>query len=122
MIRFKCIYCGQKVKTPDENGGKKGKCPKCKSMILIPAAQPANAVDGSQSETISIENSPIGLGNIEFCEDIEPEYEKRWFNFLIPTYDELSLFLTSVALILLALGNSGMWTFLWEAAKKDDDN
>lgn len=37
MIRFKCIYCGQKVRTDDKNGGKKAKCPKCKSIIVIPA-------------------------------------------------------------------------------------
>jgi DNA-directed RNA polymerase subunit RPC12/RpoP len=113
MIRFKCIYCGQKVRTSDGNGGKKGKCPKCKSMILIPAGQTAAVVGGSQSETISIENSPIGLGNIEFCEDIEEEYEKRWFNFLIPTYDELSVFLISISLILITISNSEMRAFLW---------
>jgi DNA-directed RNA polymerase subunit RPC12/RpoP len=113
MIRFKCIYCGQKVRTPDENGGKKGKCPKCKSMILIPAGQAADAVGVKQSETVSIENSPIGLGNIEFCDDIEPVYEKRWFNFLIPTYDELSVFLISVSLVLMAASNSAMRSFIW---------
>jgi hypothetical protein len=113
MIRFKCIYCGQKVRTSDENGGKKAKCPKCKGIITIPAGQTADAVEGLQSETISIENSPIGLGNIEFCEDIEEEYEKRWFNFLIPTYDELSVFLIAASLILITINNSEMRAFLW---------
>jgi len=39
MIKFVCI-CGQKIAVPDEQGGKRGKCPKCKIMCPIPKANP----------------------------------------------------------------------------------
>jgi hypothetical protein len=116
------------VRTPDENGGKKAKCPKCKGTITIPAAgsytaasqpQPATEIATIQPSDL---NAPVGLGNIKFCEDIEPDYEKKWYTFLIPTYDELSLFLASVALILLLIGNSEMRTFLWAIITDDIRN
>ncbi len=37
MIRFKCEKCGQKFKVDDNCVGKKGKCHKCGSVIVIPA-------------------------------------------------------------------------------------
>ena len=40
MIKFYCKNCNQKIKVPDSHAGKKGKCPKCKSMVIIP--NPAN--------------------------------------------------------------------------------
>ena len=36
MISFNCEKCGQKVSAPDAHAGKKGKCPRCKSIMLIP--------------------------------------------------------------------------------------
>ena len=35
MIRFYC-KCGQKIKVDDVHAGKKGRCPKCKGVVLIP--------------------------------------------------------------------------------------
>jgi len=40
MITFKC-NCGQMLKVSDEYAGKQGKCPKCSTVNLIPAPQPA---------------------------------------------------------------------------------
>lgn len=38
MIRFNCKNCGHRLKIPDQHAGKKGKCPECKQLIVIPAA------------------------------------------------------------------------------------
>lgn len=41
MIRFNCS-CGREFKVADEQAGKKGKCPACGSVNLIPAQPPAD--------------------------------------------------------------------------------
>jgi len=35
-IRFQCEECGFHIKTLEDNSGKVGTCPKCKSKITIP--------------------------------------------------------------------------------------
>jgi len=39
MIKFNCPNCSSKLKVPEDFAGRKGKCPKCKNAILIPASQ-----------------------------------------------------------------------------------
>jgi len=39
MIQFQCKNCGQKIKVQEKFAGKKGKCPKCKHLIVIPPAK-----------------------------------------------------------------------------------
>ncbi len=36
MIKFCCKNCGEKFSVPEIHAGKKGKCPKCKSIVIIP--------------------------------------------------------------------------------------
>ena len=36
MITFNCQGCGVELVVPDEKQGKKGKCPKCKTIIIVP--------------------------------------------------------------------------------------
>lgn len=43
MIKFSCQKCGQRISVPDEHAGKKGKCPKCRILLLIPVAEKADA-------------------------------------------------------------------------------
>ncbi len=38
MIRFKCPHCDKEISAGDENAGKKGRCPGCKELFVIPAA------------------------------------------------------------------------------------
>ena len=40
MIKFHCKNCGQKINAPEIHAGKKGKCPKCKQIVLIPHIEP----------------------------------------------------------------------------------
>lgn len=35
-IKFRCKYCGRKFSVPQIHAGKKGKCPKCKNIIVVP--------------------------------------------------------------------------------------
>jgi hypothetical protein len=37
MIKFKCPHCGKEVSAGDEHAGKKGRCPGCKELFVIPA-------------------------------------------------------------------------------------
>jgi len=37
-MEFQCTYCGCKLKVPDQHGGKKGRCPKCKESLVVPNA------------------------------------------------------------------------------------
>ena len=39
IIKFRCENCGQKFSVHKNNAGKKGKCPKCKNIIVIPEVQ-----------------------------------------------------------------------------------
>ena len=36
MIKFNCKKCGQKLNVPETRAGKKGKCPRCKNIIVVP--------------------------------------------------------------------------------------
>ncbi|MFH1369883.1 MAG: hypothetical protein ABII09_01135 [Planctomycetota bacterium] len=115
MIRFKCIYCGQKILAKDDGIGKKGKCPKCKHDLVVPKStkgRPAISADKEpMPERLKSRVPPWGkdsrFGRNEAADELA-ELEKEAFGFFIPTYDELSLFLMAVTLILLYMGNSQM--------------
>lgn len=57
MIQFRCKYCGQKISVPEIHAGKKGKCPKCNNVVVIPEAkgvgQPAGQSDSAKSQISS---------------------------------------------------------------------
>lgn len=36
MIRFNCTSCGKRIKVPEQYVGKKGKCPKCRTAVVVP--------------------------------------------------------------------------------------
>lgn len=39
MIRFCCKHCGQKIRVPEAGAGRKGKCPKCKNIVVVPKVE-----------------------------------------------------------------------------------
>ena len=43
-IKFHCENCGRKFSVPQIHAGKKGKCPKCKNIIVIPKVQTTSSV------------------------------------------------------------------------------
>lgn len=36
MISFNCSKCGQEINVADKHAGKKGKCPKCGNVVIVP--------------------------------------------------------------------------------------
>jgi len=57
MINFRCKYCNQKISVPVIQAGKKGKCPKCKNMLLVPQPEETNSLTGQNSSGCSTANS-----------------------------------------------------------------
>ncbi|NQT02155.1 MAG: hypothetical protein HQ580_09035 [Planctomycetes bacterium] len=43
IIKFRCENCGQKFSVHKNNAGKKGKCPKCKKIVIIPEIESTNS-------------------------------------------------------------------------------
>lgn len=113
MIRFKCIYCGQRILACDDGVGKKGKCPKCEHMLVVPKTTKGRPAISSDKEPMPDRPKPYVPEWAKDMHQMTPEREealielfKESFGFLIPTYDKLSLFLMTVTLILLYVGNS----------------
>jgi DNA-directed RNA polymerase subunit RPC12/RpoP len=110
MIRFKCIYCGQKVTVKDELCGKKGKCPKCSHTILIPESTKDRPIldpdisEGSQKMMEACAMLELATQKEFADEDVPFGCEKpAWF---VPKYDKLSLFLMAITFVILAVINS----------------
>jgi len=113
VIRFKCIYCGQRILAQDDGCGKKGKCPKCNHLVVVPWTTKGRPAISPNKESIPDRPKPYipewdkgYLWPVPADELIE--LCKESFGFLIPTYDELSLFLMSVTMIVFYLANSRM--------------
>ena len=109
MIRFKCIYCGQKIVARDDGAGKKGKCPKCGHDLVVPWSTKGRPAISSDEEPIpdsEWKKEPRFAPEEE--EDARIELCKESFGFLIPAYDELSLFLMAAIWILLFATNGRM--------------
>jgi len=118
MMRFKCIYCGQRIVSRDDGAGRKGKCPKCLHLLLVPRTtkgRPAISIEKTEpmqhpKDAAAGRDSgftkPHDLPEEQKYESAELFEEKAgWF---IPIYDELSLFLMAVTLILLCAVNAPM--------------
>jgi hypothetical protein len=115
VIKFKCVYCGQRIEVKDEGQGKKGKCPKCAHLLTVPAStkgRPAISVEKTEPitqtqhkeyipEWAKEEPSPIYIGA-----DDSVELFRERLGFLIPTYDSLSVFLMAIIWILFLVTNT----------------
>ena len=54
MVRFNCQQCNVGIMVPDEYGGKRARCPKCKEINTVPKpsqeqAPPATSGDASEN-------------------------------------------------------------------------
>ncbi len=114
MIRFKCVYCGQRILAPYDGAGKKSKCPKCEHILVVPKTTKGRpAISTESTESIATKTRPpVSQWSKSVYNPKEPSVEtsdeavevyKESFGFLIPTYDELSLFLMAVVWILMIL-------------------
>lgn len=68
MIEFHCKNCGQKFSVPQTNAGKKGRCPKCKNIVVVPKVEDRLSTT-SQSDSgdvkVGSENSPYDLALLD---------------------------------------------------------
>ncbi len=115
MITFKCIYCGQRILASEDGHGKKGKCPKCKHILVIPKSTKGRPAISPNKEPLPERPEPrvpewdkyLRSGHDEPADELIDLF-KESFGFLVPTYDKLSLFLMAVTLILLYVSNIQM--------------
>ena len=61
MIKFRCKDCNHKISVPKIHAGKKGKCPKCKNIVVIPKVENTGLVI-SQSKTGDLKSSSKSSG------------------------------------------------------------
>lgn len=125
MIRFKCIYCGQRILAREDRRGKKGKCPKCSHLLVVPwttKGRPAISVEKTEplqrpkdaaarwdpAFTMTHNLPEFSGDDLEANIDELAELYREKGGWFIPTYDELSLFLMAATLILLWITNSKM--------------
>jgi DNA-directed RNA polymerase subunit RPC12/RpoP len=59
MIRFHCENCGQKLSVPQTKAGKKGRCPKCKNIVVVPKVEDTKSI-ANQTEPGASEISSKG--------------------------------------------------------------
>jgi hypothetical protein len=88
---------------PDDGVDKKGKCPKCNHLLVVPfttKGRPAISADIPEP----LQQAKEAIAELSTAQDAELYREKA--GWLIPTYDELSLFLMAITFILLCVGNS----------------
>jgi len=113
VIKFKCIYCGQRILAKDDGAGKKGKCPKCAHVLTVPASTKGRPAISPIKEPMLDQSKPrvpawetgSGFGPEDAEEGLTGLF-KESFGFLVPTYDKLSLFLMAVTLIVLCIADS----------------
>ena len=115
MIRFKCIYCGQRILAPDNGAGKRGKCPKCAHLLVVPETTKGRpAISVEKTEPMPQPKAYVP----EWDKDLYPSFDafderredstelfKERFGFLIPTYDSLSVFFMAITWILFLVTN-----------------
>lgn len=105
MIRFKCIYCGQRILAPDDGTGKKGKCPKCNHLVVVPKTTKGRpAINADVPE--QVQQVKEAIAELSTAQDTELQRAK--VGWLIPTYDELSIFLLAATFLLIYLMNGVM--------------
>jgi len=111
VIRFKCIYCGQKMLAQEDGCGKKAKCPKCNHLVVVPRTtkgRPVINADTSEQVLQAQEAVATTLGISKGLPDDIAEVYREKAGWLVPTYDELSLFLMAATFILLIITNDTM--------------
>jgi hypothetical protein len=131
VIKFKCVYCGQRILAKDDGQGKKGKCPKCKHLLTVPESTKGRPAISPNKEPMPDRPTPPHVhewldalgwrdGPLRMPDeqaDALAELCKESFGFFIPTYDKLSLLLMALTFILLFITNSQMRVFEPDANK-----
>ncbi len=54
-MKFRCGHCGRQLRVAATQAGKKGRCPKCKQVVTVPAAEESVAETGRRTSTLKPE-------------------------------------------------------------------
>jgi hypothetical protein len=135
MIRFSCVYCGQRLRGPERFARKRTRCPACHHLIRVqpdqaagcPASSDAPA-DGESAQDSVATAEPFweGMTDEEILgyarektqmADQRREREaqrrkwvaQRYVSLTCARYDDLTLFTLSLALLLLVTLNIELW-------------
>jgi hypothetical protein len=94
----------------EDGRGKKAKCPKCNHLVFVPFSTkgrpPLNAETSEKMQQINEELAKLHISQGQ-SGDVAQVYREN-AGWLIPTYDELSLFLMAATFILLIISNDTM--------------
>ena len=64
-IEFRCSQCNQLLRVPDDSAGKNARCPKCQSLMTVPAAStPAIAPAASSAPAAPASTNPFAGGGL----------------------------------------------------------
>ncbi len=92
MIKFRCKNCNRRISVPEIHAGKTGKCPKCKSVVIVPLMDSSTAVSDSdgaqeyklaeaQSSEDSLSHANYGLeqqiGSVLSAQEAEPAGQRK---------------------------------------------
>jgi len=73
IIKFHCKNCGRKFSVPQIHAGKKGKCPKCKNIVVVPKVQTAGTVTKQSNSTDTKTSSKSSAYNVTLLDAIEKD-------------------------------------------------
>ncbi len=109
MLKFQCQKCGQRISVPEKHLGKKGRCPKCKTVIIISKAdneihlQPRdcdnnNSQDVQQPDLLKYAFEPT-VTNSEVSEEFlqQPNAEEEPPKRKLPWFIDIFLYPVSVS-------------------------
>jgi len=72
MIKVRCAKCGKTLNIPDQFAGKKGKCPGCQEMLIIPAASAEVSAAAPAPPKV---RKPAPPASVEEVEEVEEAQE-----------------------------------------------
>ena len=68
VIRFACKHCQRRISVPKIHAGKKGKCPECKNIIVVPKVESTEAAATQSSPVDSKVGSKRSGFNLTFLD------------------------------------------------------
>jgi hypothetical protein len=94
----------------EDGCGKKGKCPKCNHLVVVPwTTKGRPAINADIPEQLQRAKEAVATATLDTAQDSSDDVVNLYGvrpGWLIPTYDELSLFLMAITLILLCAVNN----------------
>ncbi len=73
MIKFSCKKCGQRLGVPETRAGKKGKCPRCKVILVVPQIQTTGSATNQTNSVIAELDTKISADKAILQEAIEKD-------------------------------------------------